>query len=312
MRFIFSLFAISTAAVYANEIAELSPAAAYTYDYGFSDYHFIDPDRPWHVEGRSRYVAPAQFKKSRRGHENYFDTDAAIYYTQFFNDENSLTYELGYDLLRFKWKKNPRFSQSNFNYLNASLGYVSNKLERWRWIINAGVSVDAAHLNFGKTGVGHGMLWGRYHFADCCGVHVGMVGWYGILNGRGLPIIGFDWQFREKWSANIIFPIDYSIKYAFSDNWSLEAAYAGLGGPYKYPRRAYNHRHGNHDPIFSVHSKGAVLLLKYKFEHLLRVSLGGGWNFGGWIYIKNNHNHHGKYFNYKSAPYAQANAEITF
>lgn len=308
MRFVFSLIALSSAALYANEVAHLSPSASYTYEYGFSDYHFIDPDRPWHVEGRYRYVAPAKFENHHRGHTLYADADAAIYYSQFFNDENSLTYEIGYDFLQFNWKKNPRFSQKHFNYLAASLGYVSTTLDRWRWIVNAGFSVDAAHLNFSKTAVGHAMLWGRYHFADCCGVHVGMLGWYGVLTGRGWPIIGFDWQFCDKWSANAIFPIDYSLAYAFNDNWSLEAAYDNFGGPFRYPRRVHEKNHS----IFSVHSNGVGLNLKYKFEHLLRVSLGGGWNFGGWILIKDQHKHHGKYYHFNSAPYAQGNLELTF
>ncbi len=312
MRLTFSLIAFSTAAIYAAELASLSPAASYTYEYGFSDYHFIDPDRPWHVEGRYHYVAPAKFESHHRSHVDYSDVDTALYYTQFFNDENSLTYELGYDLLRFNWKKNPRFSASNYNYLVASLGYVSTMLDRWRWIVNAGFSVDAAHLNFAKTAVGHAMLWGRYHVADCCGVHVGMLGWYGVLNGRGLPILGFDWKFNDHWSANAIFPVDYSLNYAFDENWSLEAAYSSFGGPYQYPRRGHEGKNGFHDPIFSVHSNGAELMLKYKFEHLFRVSLGAGWDFGGWIYIKDAHNHHGKYYHYNSAPYAQGNVELTF
>ena len=91
-------------------------------EYGFSYYHFIDPDRPWHVEGQYRIVGSADFDNHRRGHVNYADADAGLYYTQFFNDENSLTYELGYDFLRFNWGKNPRFSANNFNYLVGSLG----------------------------------------------------------------------------------------------------------------------------------------------------------------------------------------------
>lgn len=311
MRLVLSSLVLSIAAVYADELATLSPAAAYTYEYGFSDYHFIDPDRRCHVEGRYHYVAPAKFDNTR-GHVDYSDVDAAIYFTQFFNEENSLTWEIGYDFLKFKWKENPRFTQSNFNYLAASLGYLSTTLEKWRWIVNAGLSVDASHLDLAKSGVGHAMLWGRYHFATCCGVHVGMLGWYGILNGHAWPIIGFDWKFCENWSAVAIFPIDYSLNYAFTENWSLEAAYSSIGGPYKYPRRARDGINGYSNPIFSVHSNGLELILKYKFEHLLRVSVGGGWDFGGWIHIKDSHNHRGKYFHYQSAPYAQGNVELTF
>jgi len=290
----------------------LSTAASFAAEYGFTDYHFIDPDRPWHVEGRYRFVGRADFEHHKHGHVNYSDADAGLYYTQFINDENSLTYELGYDLLRFDWKKNPRFHESSFNYLIASLGYVSTTLDRWRWIVNAGFSVDAFHLDFAKSAVGHAMLWGRYHFANCCGVHVGVLGWYGVENGHAWPIFGFDWRFNDSWSANAMFPCDYSLHYAFDDHWSLELGYSGFGGPYRYPRRAHDGRKGHHDPIFTVYSNGAELTFKYKFEHLLRASIGAGWDFGGWIFIKDQNNRHGKYFHYDSAPYAQANLELTF
>jgi hypothetical protein len=311
MRLTLPLIVLSSA-VYAADYAALSPAASYIFEYGFSDDYFLDPDRPCHLEGRYRYVGPADFKSHRRGHVDYSDADTSIYYTQFLNDENSLTYQLGYDYMQFKWKENPRFSESHFNFISGSMAYVSTSLEKWRWLINLGFSVDAAHLDFAKSGVGHGMLWGRYAFADCCGVHIGILGWYGILNGHGWPIFGFDWKFDDNWSANTIFPFDYSLTYSFNENWSLGAGYSNFGGPYKYPRRAHDGVHGYRNPIFMVYSNGVELDLNYKFEHLLRVSLGGGWNFGGYIHIKDSRNHHGKYYHYGSAPYARANVELTF
>ncbi len=280
--------------------------------YGFSDYYFVDPDRNWHVEGSYRWVGQADFEKSKWHHINYSEADAGLYYTQIFDDENSLTYGLGYDYLGLHWKENPRFDQQNFNYVVGSLGFVSTTLERWRWIFNAGFSVDAERMDFGPSGVYHGMLWGRFHFIDNMGIHVGALGWYGVKNGRGFPVFGFDWRFNDKWSGNAIFPVDYSITYSFDESWSVETAYASFGGPYKYPRRAHNGAPGFHDPIFSVYSNGVDLTLKYKFEHLLRATLGVGWDFGGWVYIKNHESHHGKYYHFKSAPYAQGSIALTF
>jgi hypothetical protein len=280
--------------------------------YGFSSYYFADPDRPWHVEGIYRCVAGADFEKSSLHHLNYSDADVGLYYTQFFNEENSLSYGLGYDFLRLNWDQNPRFSQQNFNYFVGSLGLVSNHLEKWRWIVNTGFSVDASRFDFGQSAVYHAMLWGRYHFIDHMGIHVGALGWYGVDNGRGYPIFGFDWRINEKWSGNAIFPVDYSITYSFDDSWSIESAYASFGGPYKYPRRAHGGKDGFKDPIFFVYSNGLDLTLKYRFEHLLRASLGIGWDFGGWIYIKDHESHHGKYFHFNSAPYAQGSIALTF
>jgi hypothetical protein len=285
----------------------LVATSLYAAPYGFSDYYFVDPDRHWHVEGAYRWVGKAEFEEKKRHHINYSDADAGLYYTQSFDEENSLTYGLGYDFLRLDWDKNPRFRSSNFNYLVGSLGFVSTTVDKWRWIINTGFSVDSSRMNFSSSAVYHAMLWGRYHFADHLGIHMGVLGWYGVKNGRGFPVFGFDWRFNEKWSGNAIFPVDYSLTYSFDDNWSIETAYASMGGPYKYPRRA--HQGG---PIFSVYSNGVDLTLKFKFEHLLRASLGVGWDFGGWVYIKNHDNHHGKYYHFNAAPYAQANIALTF
>lgn len=293
-------------------ITTLSISSAAAWEYGFSDYYFVDPDRPWHVEGRYRAIAPADFKNHKRGHVNFSDATAGLFYTQNLDDENFLVYELGYDLLRFDWEKNPRFRQKNFNYLVGSLGWVSTTLDRWRWVLNAGVSVDAAYMDFAKSAVGHAMMWGRFHFADNFGVHVGIYGWYGILNGRAWPIFGFDWKFSESWSATAIYPCDFSLTYSFADNWSIDAAYSCFGAPYRYPHRAHEGINGHHGSIFEVYSNGVELSLKFKFEHLLRASLGAGWNFGGWMLVRDSDNRHGKYYHYNSAPYVQGSVALTF
>ncbi len=304
-----SYFTASILSILVDLAVTVSLSAA---PYGFSDYYFADPDRPWHVEGAYRWVGEADFETPKRHHLNYSDADFGLYYTQVLDDENFLSYSLGYDYLKLDWQKNPRFHQTNFNYLVGSVGYISTTLERWRWIINTGFSVDAGHMDFGPSGVYHAMLWGRFHFADYLGIHVGALGWYGVKNGRAFPVFGFDWKFNEKWSGNSIFPIDYSVTYSFDESWSLETAYASFGGPYKYPRRAYEGAPSFGNPIFFVYSNGVDLTLKYKFEHLLRASLGLGWNFGGWVYIKNHESHHGKYYEFNSAPYVQGSVALTF
>jgi hypothetical protein len=178
--------------------SSLLATSLYAAPYGFSDYYFVDPDRHWHVEGSYKWIAPAEFEKHEYHHINYSDADFGLYLTQSFDDENSLTYQLGYDYLGLGWNKNPLFDQRNFNYLVGSLGFVSTTLDKWRWIINTGFSVDAARMDFGPSGVYHAMLWGRYHFIDHLGIHVGALGWYGVENGRGYPVFGFDWRFNES------------------------------------------------------------------------------------------------------------------
>ncbi len=289
----------------------LLTASAIAGEYGFSDYYFADPDRSIHLEGRYRRVGSAQFETHRRGHLTYSDAYGSATYTHFLGEDNSLSWEAAYNYLGLDWEKNSRFKEKNFNYAVGSIGYVSTSLEKWRWLINAGFSVDASHFDFGRTGVYHGMLWGRYQFNNCCGFHMGVMGWIGIQNGYTLPIFGVDWKISDDWAANIIYPVDFSLTYSIDENWAIEGAYSSFGGPYRYPRRAHEGTKF-HDPIFLVYSQGGDLNLKYRYDHLLRASIGGGWNAGGWILVRDSQNHHGHYYHFNSAFYGQGTVAFTF
>ncbi|MFS8563123.1 MAG: hypothetical protein LVR00_01815 [Rhabdochlamydiaceae bacterium] len=287
-------------------------SSAYGVSYGFSDYYFVDPNTHWHMEGRYRHIGAAEFEKHKYGHINYADANTGIFYNHSFDEDNAISYEVEYDYLKVDWAKNPRFRETVFNYFGGSVGFISTEIEKWRWVMNAGFSVDADGFNFGKTGVYHGMLWGRYNFADGAGVNVGVMGWYGILNGYVMPIFGFDWFWGKHTKFNLIFPLNASITYSFNPHWSLEALYSGFGGPYKYPRRASEGIGDYHNPIFKLYSSGADLNLNYAYNNTIRASVGGGWNFGGWMLIKNHTNHHGSYYKYNSAPYAQGSLAFSF
>ncbi|MBS0616034.1 MAG: hypothetical protein JSR58_05730 [Verrucomicrobia bacterium] len=290
----------------------LAAAALSAHDYGFLEYYFVDCEHPIHIAGRYRQIGKAEFEKHSRGDLKYADGYATAFYTHFLDEDNALSFGAGYNYLKMDWDKNPRFREDVFNYAVASVGLISTTLERWRWIVNGGLSVDANHFDFGKSAVYHAMLWGRYHYGESTGVHIGALGYYGVKNGYALPIIGFDWRWGAHWKLAAIFPVNFSVAYGFNDYWSLEAAYSGFGGPYRYPRRAHDGRKGFHDPIFSIYSSGLDLNLRYDYDHLFRFAIGGGWNFGGWIHIKNSDNRHGKYYNFNSAPYAQATIAFTF
>ncbi|MGR3973164.1 MAG: hypothetical protein QRY72_01090 [Candidatus Rhabdochlamydia sp.] len=280
--------------------------------YGFSDYTFINPQSPYHLEGNYKYVDKADFKNSAQGHLNYQEASTALYYTHFVDDENSLTYSLGYDFLNLGWKNNPDFSETQFTYLDGSLGYVSTTLNQWRWIMNTGFSVDTDDFNFGQSGVYHAMLWGRYDIAHQAGIHVGALGWYGVKNGRALPIFGFDFSPNARLKISAIFPVDASISYTLDRNWSLGVMYENLGGPYRYPRRARLPLGQTASPIFSVRSTGVTTLLKFNHTDRIQASLGAGWNFGGSILMKDHENQGKTYSPFSSAPYAQGNLAMTF
>ena len=223
-----------------------------------------------------------------------------------------MSWKVGYSFLDFNWLKNPRFREHDYHFVNASLGWVSTSVKDWRWILSTGVSVDAQTFDFGHSGVYYGMMWGRYSFSPTIGMHIGWAGYVGVENGYMLPIVGIDWQVGQHWRFNGIFPINLSIEYLFNKNWSTALEVASFGRPYRFPMRIHGGNEHFRNGIFEVYSKGLELDLKFHTGNAFRASVGGGWNFGGWILIKNHDNSHAKYYKYDGAPYAQGKLEFTF
>ena len=279
-----------------------------------TDYGFIDKKHPVHLDTEFRDVSSAKFytHSVKGSHAEYQDAHAFLYYSHYLTPDNALSWKVGYSFLDFNWLKNPRFKENDYHFVNASLGWVSTSIQDWRWILATGASVDAQTFNFGQSGVYYGLMWGRYHFSDTIGMHMGCAGYVGVRNGYLLPIIGIDWRTGKHWKFNGIFPVNLSIEYLFNQHWSTSLEVAAFGRPYRFPMRIHGGKDGSHNGIFEVYSKGVELDLKFQTGRCIYASVGGGWNFGGWILIKDRHNNHGKYYKYNGAPYAQGKLEFTF
>lgn len=270
--------------------------------------------RPFRLDANYRAVGKAKFKEGAKQLSSllYADSLDTVSFSHYVTDSNLLTWQAGYSYLKLDWDKNPRFRQENFNYGLASLTWTSHSITNWRLLFNFGISADAHHFDLGNTGVYSGMAWGRYEYTDNLHFHLGFFGYVGVENHYILPILGIDWKIEEKWKLNAIFPWDFSLTYTIDDHWSTALAFAAFGGPYRFPRRAEKGIGSFHNAIFEVYAKGMELDLTYQHKPHLTAGIGAGWNFGGWILIKDAHNHHGKYFKFGAAPYAQGNVTFNF
>lgn len=288
-----------------------------------TDYAFVDLDRPWeiacdypwHFEADGRTVGSATFDnphKSKGSHLTYSDAHVFGYYSHFLNPNNALSWQLGYTYMRLNWDKPDRFDQKNFHLGVASLAYISTGLDRWRWIVNLGLTVDTTTFDFGHSSVYYGLLWGRYAFRQNFGVHGGLFGITGVHTTYTLPVIGFDWTIAQKWQLNAVFPLDFSLTYHFNNMWSAALFWETFGGPYHYPWRVNGGQGRFRDAIVEVYSKGLELDLNFDFRKNFHAGIGGGYNFGGWLLVRNHEGRHGRYYKFNSAPYAQANLAITF
>lgn len=279
-----------------------------------TDYCFVDKKNPWHFDGEYRDVGKAKFRTCsvQGSHAAYEDAHAFLYYSHFPSTNNSLTWKVGYSFLDFNWLKNPHFHESAYHFANASIGWVSNSIRNWRWILSAATSVDAQTFDFGESGVYYGLMWGRYRYSHTLGMHIGWAGYVGVENGYFLPIVGIDWQATEKLKINAIFPVNCSIEYYFNEYWKTALEVASFGRPYRFPIRIHGGSGHFRNGIFEIYSIGTELNVKFFTGNAFWTSFGGGWNYGGWILIKNHDNEHGKYYKFNGAPYVQAQLAFSF
>ncbi len=285
-----------------------------------SDYTFLNSDmfvrekKVFHFEADYGKVAPAKIttRNAFGTKTHYGEGNSSIYFSHFLNNENSLTWQLGANYLDLGWEDNPHFNKDQYTYGIGSLSWISHSIEKWRFVINGGVALDATSFNFGQSAVYYGMLWGRYAQHENLGINLGFFAYYGIRNGYVLPILGIDWAMSPKWKLNAVFPIDASLNYHFATNWMTSLLATALGGPYRFPRKIHAGVGDYQDGIFKIYSTVLEWDLSFVQKDLLEIGFGGGWNFGGWIQVSDDYNHNKRYYDFNGAAYARLFASLTF
>lgn len=285
-----------------------------------TDYSFLNEDifvkqkALWHFESDFSKVGAAKITTGDvfGSKLHYSEGNASMYFSHFINNENALTWQVGANYVDVNWNQNPRFTGNNYVYGVTSLSFISNSINKWRWVINGGVSVDTKTWNFGKSAVYFSTLWGRYQHKENLGLHIGFFAYYGALNGYVLPILGLDWWMSSKWELKAVFPIDASINYHFNKHFTTSILTTSMGGPYRFPRRAHGGIDSFEDGIFKIYSTTVEWNLKFAEKDCFSLGAGGGWDFGGWIQIADSHNHHKKYYNFNGSGYGRIFGTLTF
>jgi hypothetical protein len=206
------------------------------------------------------------------------------------------------------WNENPKFQQTHFHYMQFALTFFSTGLEKWRWIARADYNLDIKHFsNPSMYGLFSALLWGTHDMDSQWRVHVGALGYTGMEGEMVYPVIGADYLPADKWLIQAIFPITYSIEYAFNKEWRLSLK----GRPLKERFRT-----GRLEPqprsVFSYTSIGAELNLHYEKFLRLEFEVYGGYNFGGDFYIKNRTGDFPLYTTFDGAPYGGATLNYGF
>lgn len=293
----------------------LASSFLWSTDYSFlNEDAFVKQDAIWHFETDYSRVAPAKITTGDTFGTKlrYSEGNASMYFSHFLDSEHALAWQLGINDTDVNWKENPRFNGHNYLYGVTSLSWITYAVQKWRWVINGGVSFDAQTWNFGKSAVYFATLWGRYTQLDNLGIHVGVFAYYGALNGYVLPILGFDWWPSSHFEIRAIVPLDVSISYHFNKHLTTAIMATSMGGPYRFPRRAHGGIGDFDEAIFKIYATTLEWDLKWNQKDFFSIGVAGGWDFGGWIQISDAHNHHKKYYNFNGAPYARVFGSLSF
>lgn len=165
-----------------------------------TDYYFLLTGTPLYLDTSFAQVGSADFRDKgfKNTHLDYSEGCAAAFVNFYLHENHQLSFQAGVCRMDLDWKQNPQFRKKHFDDLVLSLGYVTQALENWRWVLSAGVHTDVDYFDFDKHAFYTGMIWGRNRYNDNLGFHLGVLGQKGVKSSYVYPIFGFDWQFHKQ------------------------------------------------------------------------------------------------------------------
>ncbi len=277
------------------------------------DYRNMDDKHPIFVEGFYRQAKGATIKNTHlKGTKlKYSEYDAGINYTYTLNPEHFLNLALGTYGENLNWNANPAFLGKNYDYVVGSIGFTSLGIENWRWSSATVLSFQTQNFGIKESGYISIMFWGEYFATNHFHVHAGFWGYTGVKNIYFLPILGFNWNYKE-YEVAAIFPFDIAIRYKPFKAFHMELAGKWLGGPYRFPQRMNNGIKEFKNGIFELFAPTTELGLYYHPSYHLNIGVSGGYTYGGWLLVRNSKNKDTIYYKFKSAPYAAVSGMFKF
>lgn len=249
------------------------------------------------------WIGKSKFKNGReKGRKiGYSQALADVGFVFYYDPEckEGASFDLSYTAVRLDWEDNLRFDKKNFNNVGFSLGFASERLCGWLWKMQATLNIDADYFDFNEYSTWDLLFWGRYTYEEDIHIHLGFLALTGMKIDRIYPILGFDWQISDDWILNAVFPMNISLQYLVSCDFSIDLAARFFDSRYRL---------GNHEPypksLWEYINSGVELGLNYNWAPYLKLNLHAGTTFGGTLRTANRHYHHIHRHRFKPAPYA--------
>jgi hypothetical protein len=236
------------------------------------------------------------FKGNIRYNHEKAEFDAIVYYNA--DCEEAINLSLGYEFTYLNWNKNPFFRRKDYDTLTVAGTYVTHRLDCWQWIVQLAMNIDADKWSLSDYNTYDMLLWGRYTWNSCIGLHFGLYGETGIRLDRVWPVLGFDWTINEKWLINAIFPLNVSLQYQWNDGFALVMTC-----------RFFNERHkagdqgGYEKAVWRYQNTGADFAIVNNWCSWLKTGIHAGYTFGGKLKIANQRGHENHRFHFQPSAY---------
>lgn len=274
---------------------------------------FIEPEKegPFTIKLTGNAVLKAKINKwyLDNEHVEYRDIDvdvASVIYYDHRLTEGALV-AVGYMNTRLVWPQNPFFNEHMFQTVTFSATGFTHRFCGWRWIGQVDINFDPNYFSLSPYTYYNAILWGRYTYTDNINVHGGILIQTGMKIDRVFPIFGFDWTINDNWVLNLVFPVNISVDYIISKEWSVS-----LAGRFIDQR----HRVSKDEPLsrglWKYKTAGVELGVDYEYNSWIKANVHAGEAFGTRLTISNRQNKHKRHFNLESAPYFGGEVAVNF
>ncbi|MCB1135391.1 MAG: hypothetical protein KDK78_03885 [Chlamydiia bacterium] len=144
--------------------------------------------------------------------------------THQFNDCDGLTWGVGGRYTDLKWVENPHFSERNFYDIFLASSLFTQRWDCWYWRAGALFAFDTDHILDGAYTKHQGLIWGRYNYSDCLGLHIGAMWGLGLNDDYVYPVLGIDYSPSCDWKINLVLPVNVSAVYSLNDCLDIDIA----------------------------------------------------------------------------------------
>lgn len=272
-----------------------------------------DQSRPFALTGSCDWVGKADFDKDHKGHFKHLEfgiadinAGAVFYYNPCYKE--GLFASAGYTYTHIKWDHSP-FSQTSFNTLSVAIAGFSDRATDWFWQTKIQANFDLNHFKLSEYTNFDLLLWGRYTYTECLGLHIGVLAFTGMKIDRLYPIIGFDWTINPSWELRAVFPVDMRLIYHWTDTWSLALAARAFDDRYRTGPTDTKWSRG----LVEYRAGGVEVGATYaSLDGAIKLSIHVGDLIGGTLKISNSHHRHIQRHRFGAAPYAGAELAFKF